>query len=61
VVEELTDAWPADEFPHLRELLLERVVHTGPADEGAFTFGLDLLLDGLDRARRAEARVTRRA
>ena len=42
---------PGDRYPHLRELFLERVVQTGPADEGAFAFGLDLILDGLAQAR----------
>jgi hypothetical protein len=49
--EHTAEGLPADRYPHLRELLLDRVVHTGPADEGAFAFGLELILDGLERAR----------
>jgi AcrR family transcriptional regulator len=55
----LGEMLPADRYPYLRELVLERVVLTGPADEGAFAFGLDLVLDGLERARDAEADIGR--
>jgi AcrR family transcriptional regulator len=51
--EEMAEAFlraiPADEYPHLRELVVEQAMSTG-YDEGAdFAFGLDLILDGLER------------
>lgn len=54
--EAIATGLPANRYPYLRELLLDRVVTTGPADAGAFAFGLDLILDGLERARAAERR-----
>lgn len=49
----------ADEFPYLYELAIQH--HTdGPyLDEGSFEFGLDLILDGLRRMRKAELRIQR--
>lgn len=55
IVESMSGAMPPERYPYLSELLRTRVVHVGPADAGAFAFGLDLILDGLDRARDAEA------
>ena len=51
--EEMTEAFlraiPADQYPHLRELVVDHAMATG-YDEGAdFEFGLDLILDGLER------------
>jgi AcrR family transcriptional regulator len=55
IVEALTETLPAERYPYLRELLTTRVIRTGPADAEAFSFGLDLILDGLERAREGEA------
>ena len=40
-----------DEYPHLAELTLEHVLQPGYDYGDEFEFGLDLILDGLERAR----------
>jgi AcrR family transcriptional regulator len=45
--------FPVDEYPHLAELTFEHVLRPGYDYSNQFKFGLDLLLDGLDRAYRA--------
>jgi AcrR family transcriptional regulator len=42
---------PANEYPHLTELTLEHVLQPGYAYADEYAFGLDLILDGLDRGR----------
>jgi AcrR family transcriptional regulator len=42
---------PADEYPHLTEMTVEHVLQPGYDFGNEFLFGLDLILDGLDRAR----------
>ncbi len=42
---------PADEYPHLTELTVEHVLQPGYDYGDEFEFGLDLILDGLERAR----------
>jgi AcrR family transcriptional regulator len=42
--------FPADEYPYLAEHIRQHV-DPGDSDEGAFEFGLDLILDGLERLR----------
>ena len=42
---------PADEYPHLAEMTVEHVLQPGYDYGNEFLFGLDLILDGLDRAR----------
>ena len=44
---------PADEYPHLTELTFEHVLKPGYDYGNEFEFGLDLILDGLERAREA--------
>jgi AcrR family transcriptional regulator len=44
---------PAHEYPHLIEHIHEHLKPRDPADEGEFAFGLDLILDGLERMRDA--------
>jgi hypothetical protein len=44
---------PAGEFPHLTELTLQHVLQPGYDYGHEFEYGLDLILDGLDRALRA--------
>jgi AcrR family transcriptional regulator len=40
---------PADEYPYLIEHVHQHLAERDPDDEGSFVFGLDLLLDGLER------------
>ncbi|MDQ6615650.1 MAG: TetR/AcrR family transcriptional regulator [Actinomycetota bacterium] len=42
--------FPVDEYPHLAELTFEHVLQPGYDYSNEFGFGLDLLLDGLERA-----------
>jgi hypothetical protein len=42
--------FPADEFPHLTELMVEHALQPGYDYGEEFEFGLDLILDGLERA-----------
>jgi hypothetical protein len=55
---------PADEYPHLTELTVEHVLQPGYEYGNEFAFGLELILDGLERARDSapsrRARVKRR-
>ena len=44
---------PADQYPHLTELAVEHVLQPGYDYANEFEFGLDLVLDGLERARSA--------
>ena len=46
-------SFPADQYPHLVELTVEHVLQPGYDYGEEFEFGLDLLLDGLERARNA--------
>jgi hypothetical protein len=43
--------FPADEFPHLAELTAEHVLQPGYDYGNEYEFGLDLIFDGLERAR----------
>ena len=45
--------FPVDEYPHLTELTVEHVLQPGYDYGNEFEFGLDLILDGLERARKA--------
>ncbi len=42
--------FPRDEYPHLAELTIEHVLQPGYDYGNEFEFGLDLILDGLERA-----------
>lgn len=42
--------FPAGEYPRLAELTIQHVLQPGYDYADEFTFGLDLLLDGLERA-----------
>ena len=42
---------PADEYPYLVEHVHQHLKERNPEDEGEFAFGLDLILDGLERIR----------
>jgi hypothetical protein len=41
--------FPVDEYPHLAELTFEHVLKPGYDYGAEFAFGLDLVLDGLER------------
>jgi AcrR family transcriptional regulator len=43
--------FPADAYPHLTELAVQHVLRPGYDYGNEYQFGLDLILDGLDRAR----------
>jgi len=45
------DQFPAEVYPHLAELTTEHVLQPGYDYGDEFEFGLDLILDGLERAR----------
>jgi hypothetical protein len=45
------DQFPAGEYPHLAELTTAHVLQPGYDYGDEFEFGLDLILDGLERAR----------
>jgi len=45
---------PADEFPYVVEHAEQHIAPPDPAEKPEFEFGLDLILDGLERLRAAE-------
>ena len=51
--EEMAEAFlraiPADEYPYLREMVVEYAMDSGYDESADFEFGLDLILDGLQR------------
>jgi AcrR family transcriptional regulator len=53
VAESIFHAFPAQAYPHLTELTVEHVLRPGYDYANEFEFGLDLILDGLERARGA--------
>ena len=52
VIQQILAAMPADEWPHLVEFSREHVLKPGYDYGLEFEWGLDLVLDGLERARR---------
>jgi AcrR family transcriptional regulator len=50
VARQILDQLPADAYPHLAELTIEHVLRPGYDYGEEFAYGLDLLLDGLERA-----------
>jgi hypothetical protein len=46
----IVEGMPAGEYPHLTELAVEHVLRPGYAFGNEFEFGLDLILDGLEKA-----------
>jgi AcrR family transcriptional regulator len=53
VAETIMAEFPADQYPHLAEIAREHVLRPGYDYGNEYAFGLDLILDGLDRAYRA--------
>jgi AcrR family transcriptional regulator len=49
VAAEMMDAFPADAYPHLTELAVEHVLQPGYDYGDEYAFGLELILDGLER------------
>ena len=50
VAEAMLAPFPSDEFPHLAELATEHVLQPGYDYGKEFEFGLELILDGLERS-----------
>ena len=52
-LEEMTEAFmraiPADEFPYLTEMVVDYALKVDYDESADFAFGLDLILDGLQR------------
>ena len=53
VAESMLQPFPLDEYPHLLEILTEVVMKPGYDYGNEFEYGLDLILDGLERDRAA--------
>lgn len=53
VAEQIAAHFPSDEYPHLAELTFEHVLKPGYDFGDSFEFGLDLIIDGLERASQA--------
>jgi AcrR family transcriptional regulator len=53
VAQEIMSEFPADDYPHLAEIAIEHVLQPGYDYGDEFLYGLDLILDGLARARAA--------
>jgi AcrR family transcriptional regulator len=49
IAEGFLRAIPADEYPYLREMVVDYARETGYDDSADFRFGLDLILEGLQR------------
>jgi AcrR family transcriptional regulator len=49
--EAMLHTFPTDQFPHLAEMATEHLRRPGQNYANAFEFGLDLILDGLDKYR----------
>lgn len=50
IAEQIAAHFPSDEYPHLAELTFEHVLKPGYDFGDSFEFGLDLILEGLERA-----------
>ena len=50
LVEHMLTMLPADEYPHLREVATDLIMVRGFDHAEEFAYGLDLILDGLERA-----------
>jgi AcrR family transcriptional regulator len=55
VAEAMMANFPTDAYPHLTELATEHVLQPGYDYSNEFEFGLELILDGLERLRESEA------
>ena len=50
IAEAFLEQFPTDVYPHLAELTVEHIMKPGYSYSNEFEFGLDLILDGLERA-----------
>jgi AcrR family transcriptional regulator len=50
VAQTILENLPADEYPHFTEMAVEHALQPGYAYGNEYEFGLDLILDGLERA-----------
>jgi hypothetical protein len=57
LAEDIFRQLPADEYPHLAEMLIEHGMKPGYAYADEFEFGLELILDGVERLRGAARRA----
>jgi hypothetical protein len=55
VAQSMLEPFPLDEYPNLVEFLNEHVLKPGFDYGDEFEYGLDLLLDGLERVRNTAA------
>ncbi len=55
LAEAILQQMPPDQYPHLTELTIEHVLRPGYDYANEYEFGLDLILDGLERARGLES------
>ena len=53
VAQSMLEPFPADEYPNMVEILTEHVMKPGYDYADEFEYGLDLILDGLERGRSA--------
>jgi Tetracyclin repressor-like, C-terminal domain len=53
VADSIRRRFPGDSYPHLTELAVQHVLLPGYDYAAEFEFGLDLILDGLERLRDA--------
>lgn len=60
VTQEILDRFPASSFPYLVEMAVEHVMQPGYSFADELERGLELVLDGLERARRKEQQAARR-
>jgi AcrR family transcriptional regulator len=51
VAEDMLHQFPADEYPYLKETIVEHITKNGWDHADEFEFGLDLILDALERFR----------
>ena len=56
VAQAMMAEFPADAYPHLTEIAVEHVLQPGYSYASEYLFGLDLILDGLERLAGGEAR-----
>jgi AcrR family transcriptional regulator len=59
VAQSIMAGFPADAYPHLTELAVEHVLRPGYDYGDEYRFGLELILDGLERARAEQAEAGR--
>ena len=50
IAEQIAAHFPSDQYPHLAEFTFEHVLQPGYDFSDSFEFGLDLIIDGLERA-----------